>query len=383
MNTQSNYKDVNNLDLESNTEEQVNNVKEQLNNIESIKITNEIPFIEFNNTDNSVDTISDTIDNINLDENGPNFIYNIIRYFNDLYVSGRTHIENNYFNFASNEDFNLVYPNIYVGNYSITTNIDLLKGLGITHIISVIPVFNPAFEDKFKYLHIQAHDDENQDIKKYVEISNEFIKNCIFEGGKVLIHCMVGRSRSVTIFIAFLIMIIKGEFTQSLVTLDNDKNNYLNNYNELSNMIEYKKLIENNENNTHIIQNNKKYRRNNTNNSNHLNQNSYIDIEQITSITQELPKLSKKEENFIIYKKQKMCTDIEDIICNYNLLKKELNSFKKTTFVETEETLELFENMKAQFASKIFIQLLTYVRSHRECASPNNNFINQLCKLIF
>ena len=103
-------------------------------------------------TESNNSNSNNIVDIINLDDTGTNFIYNIIHYFNDLYASGRTHIENNYFNLASNEDFNLVYPNIYVGNYSITTNLDLLKGLGITHIITVIPTFNPAFEDKFKYL---------------------------------------------------------------------------------------------------------------------------------------------------------------------------------------------------------------------------------------
>ena len=78
-----------------------------------------------------------------------------------------------------------------------------------------------------------------------------------------------------------------------------------------------------------------------------------------------------------------MINDIENIICDYNLLNKELNNFKKTTFVETEETEELFENMRAKFSSKIFSQILSYVKSHRKSAMPNNNFINQLCKIIF
>jgi hypothetical protein len=125
-----------------------------------------------------------------------------------------------YFNLSENDDFNLVYPNVYVGNYSTSTNYKLLKDLGITHIISVIPSFNPPFADKFKYLHIEAYDDESQDIKKYFEISNEFITKCLQEGGKILIHCMVGRSRSVTIFLAFLIYIIQGNFNKNILNLE-------------------------------------------------------------------------------------------------------------------------------------------------------------------
>ena len=337
-----------------------NNSDNNSNNIsdnDSVR-SNDSNSTSYTNDSNS-NNDSNAIDTINFDDTGTNFIYNIIRYFDDLYVSGRTHIENNYFNLASNEDFNLVYPNIYIGNYSITTNLDLLKGLGITHIISIIPTFNPAFEDQFKYLHIQAYDDEYQDIKQYFDITNEFIKKCLYEGGKLLIHCMAGRSRSVTVLIAFLIFILKGGMNQCIVKIEDDKHNS----NEVCNLIEYNKLIEN-----------KKIKK---------MQNSYMDSEQITSNIQEQPKLSKKEESFIIYKKQKMIADIEDIICNYNLLTKELEYFKKTTFVETEETLELYDNMKAKFAAKIFSQLLDYVKTHRDIALPNNTFINQICSIMF
>ena len=408
MDSQINYKDFNDNDNDNDNDnlDQYNNL-EQDNSLVEIDLTkNNIiekkkTFIDFfsgddgdvnkvnndgnyvnkndnennneNDNENENANESNMVDTINLDvDTGPNFIYDIIRYFNEIYASGRIHIENNYFNLASNEDFNLVYPNVYIGNYSITTNLELLKGLGITHIISVIPTFNPAFEDKFKYLHIQAYDDEYQDITKYLNITNEFIKNCLMEKGKVLIHCMVGRSRSVSIFIGFLISIIKGEFTQSIVNLHNDINteinSEINNNMDLSinNMIEYKKLIENNS----------KFTKSQI-------KSTYIDNEKISTNPQELPKLSKKEENFIIYKKQKMFSDIEEIASNYNLLLKELNNFKKTTFVETEETQEIYENMKDKFASKIFTQLFKYIKLHRECAMPNNSFINQLCKLFF
>ena len=78
-----------------------------------------------------------------------------------------------------------------------------------------------------------------------------------------------------------------------------------------------------------------------------------------------------------------MINDIEEIFNNYNLLKKELDAYQKQTFIETEETQELFKNMKTKFALKILLQLLDYVKSHRECAEPNENFVKQLCDYIF
>ena len=321
---------------------------------------------------------------VDLENNKNNFLVDIIRYFDDLYVSGRTHIENNYFNLASNEDFNLVYPNIYIGNYSITTNLDLLKSLGITHIVSVIPSFNPAFEDKFKYLYIKAYDDEYQDMKQYFDTTNEFIKNCLIEGGKVLIHCLVGRSRSVTIFMAFLISIIKcqeqGKANSNIFLeniYDNNSNNS-NNSNDICNIIEYKKMLES--------KNKNKYKDENQNSNYKSMLHTYIDNEKISSIQQKMPKLSKKEEIFIIYKKKKMISDINEIICNYNILQKDLYNFKTTSIaeiVETEETNELFENMKKKYSAKIIDELLKYTKTYRNCASPNDNFIIQLCNTVF
>ena len=300
---------------------------------------------------------------LDFSDDNSSIIYDIIHYFDDLYSYGRTHIENNYFNLSSNEDFNLVYPNIYVGNYSLTTNYDLLKGLEITHIISVIPTSNPAFADKFTYLHINAYDDDSQNMTIYFDNTNNFIKNCLNNGGKVLIHCMVGRSRSITIFMAYLIYIIKNSI--NTIVSSNDAL-------DACNLIEYNKFIENN-----------KHTRTRTHSRTHSHNPNYIDSETITKNEQELPKLSKKEENFIFYKKQKMINDIEEIFNNYNLLKKELDAYQKQTFIETEETQELFKNMKTKFALKILLQLLDYVKSHRECAEPNENFVKQLCDYIF
>ena len=78
-----------------------------------------------------------------------------------------------------------------------------------------------------------------------------------------------------------------------------------------------------------------------------------------------------------------MINDIEELINNYNLLDKEYNNLIKTKFVDTEESEELFNNMKLQFSSKMLEQILNYVKSNRSCAFPNPNFINQLKNILF
>jgi len=322
-------------------------------------------------------TVSNTVSKTEVNDDG-GIIYDIIRFIDDIYVYGRTEIENNLFNLSSNDDFNIVYPNIYVGNYSTSTNYELLKGLGITHIISVIPKINPPFLNKFKYLFIQAYDDEYQDMKQHFTTANEFIKHCLIQGGKVLIHCMVGRSRSITIFIAFLIYIIQGNVNQYVFRLEDDRIPTEETTSDTpaaldaTNIIEYRKFSE------------KKSMQYKTNHkTQHKRNASYSDIEKITKVEQERPSLGKKEENFIIYKKNKMIADIDELIDNYKALQKDLDNFKKQIQIDNEESEELTDNIKTQFRTKILIQILNYVKSHREIASPNPHFINQLGDLLF
>jgi hypothetical protein len=314
--------------------------------------------------------VENNVDNMNDDRTG--LIYDIMHILDDIYVYGRSFIENNYFNLSENDDFNLVYPNIYIGNYSTSTNQQLLKDLGITHIISVIPSFNPPFLDKFKYLHIEAYDDESQDMTQHFENSNEFISNCLNEGGKILIHCMVGKSRSITLFLAFLIYIIQGHFHKKDLNLED--------CNDIYNSIEYNKFIKDKKLEKKL--DNKmadRYDGLNTQKQNHL-----YDI--INTTEHIKPQFSNKEKNFILYKKEKMLNDVDELIKMYSLLKKEITVFKKSnddTYKNIDELNNVIKNMKKQSAHHFIIQLLKYVKTYRQNANPNPYFITQLCEYIF
>jgi hypothetical protein len=384
INVFTNYKDVSNeQDLENTAFEKSRAKMQDLEN-PSHKATFDnddndsqvIDVISDSNSDSDSDSNSEIKDetvikeiiDVNNDEiKSGGIIYDILHIFDDIYVYGRTLIENNYFNLSENDEFSLVYPNIYIGNYSTSTNYNLLKNLGITHIVSVIPSFNPPFLDKFKYLHIQAYDDESQDIKNYFEISNEFISKCLNEGGKVLIHCMVGRSRSVSICIAFLIHIIQGHFHKKTLNLDDTSDN------NIYNSIEYNKFIKDN--------NTKKKRSYDTNDNN-----TTTKYEKINTLEHIKPILSNKEKFYIVYKKETMLNEIDDLIQTYNVLKKEITVFKKSNdeiYKNIDELNKIINTMKVQSGKHFIIQLLKYIKKYRTCASPNPYFINQLSESIF
>jgi hypothetical protein len=301
------------------------------------------------------------------DERG-GIVYDLIHILDDIYSYGRTLIENNYFNFANNDDFNLIYPNVYIGNYSTSTNLELLKGVGITHILSVIPTFNPPFLDKFTYLHIPAYDDQSQDLKQYFAKSNEFIAGVLNQGGKVLIHCMVGRSRSVSIFIAFLINIIQGNLNQAIVKLDAD--------NDVSNELEYKQF------------GNFKYTKHKgvrdvaiaSNRQGNGNGNTDGEFENITKLEFQAPQLSNKYRNFMIYKKETMINEIEELIGKYEIMKQDLNILVVHNNIDISS--KKFKELKQQFSNNFIVLLLKYIKKYRKVAEPNLYFITQLTDTI-
>ena len=109
-------------------------------------------------------------------------------------------------NMKNNFEADEIMPGIFLGSINSSYDLDVLKSKGITHIISAILGYDPAFPEDFKYLIVNALDNENNNISDVFESCNNFINDGLFENnGKILIHCMAGRSRSATILAAYII----------------------------------------------------------------------------------------------------------------------------------------------------------------------------------
>jgi hypothetical protein len=78
---------------------------------------------------------------------------------------------------------------------------------GITHMVNCGLGFPrlPEHHAKYGYMHIQANDHTQERFGPYFEQACDYIENALKEGGKVLIHCAAGISRSATILLAYLI----------------------------------------------------------------------------------------------------------------------------------------------------------------------------------
>lgn len=167
------------------------------------------------------------------------------RYFVSPYVYIRLICEKYLYNFGSNNDISQINDHIYIGNYSTSTNLELLKKNGITHIITALSSFNPPFPNDFTYFHAAAYDDLNEDLICNFFGSNTFIHNAIVNKGKIYIHCMCGVSRSVAIALAYILFV--RQFSNETDTYHKIIDRKLKQQAELNNNQIYKDLIEQDE----------------------------------------------------------------------------------------------------------------------------------------
>ncbi len=96
---------------------------------------------------------------------------------------------------------------MFLGDSKDSKNHKFIDDNGITHILNVTKDEPNWFEDegRIKYMRISILDTVNQNIATHFDTAHEFIERARLSGGKILIHCYAGISRSATIVISYLI----------------------------------------------------------------------------------------------------------------------------------------------------------------------------------
>ncbi|KAH6757425.1 dual specificity protein phosphatase 1 [Perilla frutescens var. hirtella] len=94
---------------------------------------------------------------------------------------------------------------LYLGSLGAALNRNALKDLNVTHILTVAHLNGPAHPNDFVYKVIEVPDREDVNLSLFFNECFAFIEEARASGGGVLVHCFAGRSRSVTIVVAYLI----------------------------------------------------------------------------------------------------------------------------------------------------------------------------------
>ncbi|EEB12415.1 dual specificity protein phosphatase, putative [Pediculus humanus corporis] len=147
------------------------------------------------------------------------------KYFRDDYV-GMLYV-----------DCDEVYPNIFIGDGTTAKNKDFLKKLGITHVLntaegkafSMVNTNGYFYKDVgIKYMGFQLLDHPSVKISEYFHVAADFIQNAINSNGIVYVHCLMGKSRSSTCVLAYLMIKLGMSAAEALRTVKKKRAIYPN-----------------------------------------------------------------------------------------------------------------------------------------------------------
>ncbi|XP_034079952.1 dual specificity protein phosphatase 26-like [Gymnodraco acuticeps] len=104
-----------------------------------------------------------------------------------------------------------VWPRLYIGDQDIASDRRELAKLEITHILNCAQSKWRGGAEYYAgmnitYHGIEAHDSPTFDMSVNFYPAAEFIHKALINGGKVLVHCTVGVSRSATLVLAYLMI---------------------------------------------------------------------------------------------------------------------------------------------------------------------------------
>lgn len=113
---------------------------------------------------------------------------------------------------------------LYLGSQDCVRK-EVLEKYGITHVLSVgidTPPFEGCVQD-IKTNFVECLDLPETDLQEVLKRTNEFIERCRLDGGKVLVHCNAGVSRSTSVVIGYLMIHQKITFLQALGLIKNKR----------------------------------------------------------------------------------------------------------------------------------------------------------------
>ncbi|KAF7236723.1 Dual specificity protein phosphatase 2 [Varanus komodoensis] len=98
-----------------------------------------------------------------------------------------------------------ILPFLFLGSCHHSSNREVLESLGITAVLNVSSSCPNYFEGQFLYKSIPVEDNHMAEISVWFQEAINFIDAVKSSGGRVLLHCQAGVSRSATICLAYLI----------------------------------------------------------------------------------------------------------------------------------------------------------------------------------
>jgi dual specificity phosphatase 12 len=94
---------------------------------------------------------------------------------------------------------------LYLGSLKHANDVQMLKNLGITHVLTCIKGVNSWYngEHAIKHRIIPVNDVETEDFAQHFDTAADFIHHAIHTNNIILVHCQAGISRSTSAIVAY------------------------------------------------------------------------------------------------------------------------------------------------------------------------------------
>ena len=114
-------------------------------------------------------------------------------------------IENYRYRFHFNLHPSKIFDWLFLGCYRNAIDRQEIKDLGINYVLNCAMECLESFPPTVKYCHLKLNDMPLFKIIPYLERATSFINQAQINGGKILVHCQMGISRSTSCVIAYMI----------------------------------------------------------------------------------------------------------------------------------------------------------------------------------
>lgn len=138
-----------------------------------------------------------------------------------------------------------ILPFLYLGCAKDSTNLDVLGQYNIKYILNVTPNLPNMFEHDghFRYKQIPISDHWSQNLSQFFPEAISFIDEARTKQCGILVHCLAGISRSVTVTVAYLMQRLNLSLDDAYDFVKRKKSNISPNFNFMGQLLDFERTL--------------------------------------------------------------------------------------------------------------------------------------------
>ncbi|KAF3856123.1 hypothetical protein F7725_016846 [Dissostichus mawsoni] len=138
-----------------------------------------------------------------------------------------------------------ILPYLFLGCAKDSTNLDVLSKYNIKYILNVTPNLPNMFEHEgdFKYKQIPISDHWSQNLSQFFPEAISFIDEARSKKCGILVHCLAGISRSVTVTVAYLMQKLNLSLNDAYDFVKRKKSNISPNFNFMGQLLDFERTL--------------------------------------------------------------------------------------------------------------------------------------------